>query len=298
MVEPAGVTLGAISLATALSGIFVSVVECFEYVELGRRFGKDFDKSQARLGALKLQITRWGISTGVLPDPRTGRHRTVEVESDVAANAELLLSAIRDDIVEVEKKSQKFSDRQVSTSRPDLAIIDPNDFTALTRTLTSQTNAIFSKRVQGVSFVRRAKWAIYEKKLFDRLLDDITENLNHLEKLLPLVTTSLQELCHMEVEGVQNGQSETLMKLLFEASRANNDTLLEQAVREAAISTGSSHQWELTKVYDHAKLEQGDRIAMGYAGQALTGRIGHNFGRTIGRGHSNIHQGDTYGSMY
>jgi hypothetical protein len=99
----------------------------------------------------------------------------------------------------------------------------------------------------------------------------------------------------MEVEGVQISQSDTLMKLLFDACRANNDTLLEQAVRQAIISTGSCHQWELTEVDDDVKLEQGDRIAMGYAGQAPIGRIGHNFGKTIGKGHSNIHQGDIYG---
>jgi hypothetical protein len=296
MVEPIGATLGAISLATALSGIFVSVVECFEYVELGRHFGKDFDKSQARLAALKLQITRWGISTGALPDPRTGRHRTVEVETDVAATAVRLLSAIRDDIVEVENMSQKFSDQQPSTSRVDLTIIGVNDIAASTGALNSQTNKIVSKRVQGVSFVRKTKWAIYEKKIFDRLLDDITKNLGHLEKLLPLVARSLRELCLMEVEGVQNGQSEAVMELLSDASHANNDTLLKQAVREAIISGSSGHQWERTEVDDHVNLEQGDRIAMGYAGQAPTGRIGHNFGMTIGKGHSKIHQGDIYGS--
>ncbi|KAJ5875167.1 uncharacterized protein N7473_012514 [Penicillium subrubescens] len=297
MVEPVGATLGAVSLATALSGIFVSVVECVEYVELGRHFGKDFDKSQARLAALKLQITRWGVSTGALPDPRTGRYRTLEVEIDVAATAVRLLSAIQDDILEVEKKSQNIRVQLSSTGRVDLATIGPNDMAAPTWTLNSQANAIVSNRVQGVSFVRKAKWAIYEKKHFDRLLDDITENLGHLEKLLPLsVARSLQDLCRIEVDSVQSGQSEAVIDLLKDASCANNDTHLQQAVREAITSGVSGHQWERTEVDDHVKLEQGDRIAMGYPCQVPTGRVGHSFGVTIGKGHSNIHQGDIYES--
>jgi hypothetical protein len=68
MAEPVGITLGVVSLITAVSGIFVSIVDCFEYVKLGHRFGKDFEKSQVRLAARRLQISRWGISTGVFPD--------------------------------------------------------------------------------------------------------------------------------------------------------------------------------------------------------------------------------------
>lgn len=87
MVEPVGTTLGAVSLAAALPGVFVSVVQRFEYVELGRRVDKDFNKSQARLAALKLQITRWGISTGVFPDPQSGLHRAVEVQPEIVVVA-------------------------------------------------------------------------------------------------------------------------------------------------------------------------------------------------------------------
>lgn len=141
------------------------------------------------------------------------------------------------------------------------------------------------------------KWALYEKKHFDRLLDDITENLGHLEKLFPQVAQSQQELCYIEVQGVQDGQPEAVMELLHDASQANKDTLLEQAVREAIISRASGHCWERTEVGDDVKLEQGDRIAQGYTGQAPVGRMGHNYGVTIGKGRAKIHQGDIYGSI-
>ncbi|CEJ55151.1 hypothetical protein PMG11_01426 [Penicillium brasilianum] len=295
MVEPVGATLGAVSLATALSGIFVSVVECFEYVELGRRFGNDFDKSRARLAALKLQITRWGVATGALPDPRTRTHRALNVDSYTASAALHLLIVIRDDTIEVEQKSQKYHAQPPPISRVDLAVLSPNEIDAPTEALNSQMRAIISKRVQGVPWKRRAKWAIYEKKHFDRLLDDITENLGQLEKLLPQAAEYQKELCRIEVEEIQDGQSEAVMELLYDAAQFNKDALLEQAVREAIIAKGSGHSWERTEVGNNVKLEQGDRIAKGYAGQAPVGRVGHNYGVTIGKGHAEIRQGDIYG---
>ena len=64
--DPASATISAVSLATAVSGTFTSIVQCLGYVELGRDFGKDFNKSQVELEALKLRLSRWGTSLGIL----------------------------------------------------------------------------------------------------------------------------------------------------------------------------------------------------------------------------------------
>jgi hypothetical protein len=297
MAEPVGATLGAVSLATALSGIFVSVVECFEYVELGRRFAPDFNKSQARLAALRLEITRWGVSAGVLPDPRTGNHRTVNVDAESATVGLGLFTRIQDDILEVEHKSKKYRDQtRPSASAADLTILGPSDMDTPTMALNSRANAIITKRVHGVSWGRKAKWALYEKKLFDRLLEDITENLGTLKGLFPQLVEPQQELCRIEVEEVQqvpSDESNAVMELLHDASQANKDTLLEQAVQEVISKLGGK-RWQRTEVSDDVELHQGERISQAHGGQARLGRIGHDYGVTIGSGRAKIHQGDTY----
>ena len=294
MAEPVGMALGVASLA----GIFVSVVDCFEYVELGRRFGPDFDKCQARLAALKLELTRWGVSAGVVADPQTGRRRTVNVGKDTVETGKQLLEEICNDIGEVEERSRKYSDRPTANG-VDLAVRKVDDMDAPIKVLYSRTKSIVAKRVGEVSLTQKAKWALYEKKRFDLLLDDVTKCLGHLEKLFPQGVEYQQELCRIEVEEVQEGQDdspEAVMELLRDASQANNDTLLEQAVRKAMIARGSGHRWERTEVNDDVKLDQGDRIASGFTGQAPVGRVGHNFGVTIGRGRAGIRQGDAFGS--
>jgi hypothetical protein len=291
--DPASAAVGFVSLATAVSGIFVSLVECYEFVDLGRRFGSDFEKSQARLAALKLQLTRWGISAGTLPDPKTGQHRDVMVEKGTAETAVRLLTSIQDDTLEVEQKSLKYISRSASENSQELATIDPHDMTVSIRDLNSRTNTIVTKRVGTLKWTRKARWAIFEKRLFDRLLEDITENLGLLEGLLPVEPR--QELCHMELKEFQNDLPQAVLDLLCQASQANNDTLLVQAVHDAISSRVTRHSWVMTNIDGHTKLHQGDRIASNFGGQAPLGRVGHNFGVTNGKGRSIIHQGDSYG---
>ncbi|EHK26936.1 uncharacterized protein TRIVIDRAFT_217543 [Trichoderma virens Gv29-8] len=289
-----GAAFGAVSLTTSLPITLVSIVECFEYVELGRRFGKDFNKSQARLEALKLQITRWGISSGTFPDPQTGKCRRVSIDAHAAETAERLLNSILEDTQELERKSRRYGDPSGNTSAMESML---NEMDTPTQALKSKTSKIFAKRIQGVSLKKRAKWALFEKKHFDRLLEDITENLNLLVVTLPQLNEPQRELCRMEVEEIQNGQPPVVLELLHDASMANSDAVLEQAVKEAIENREPGHRWERTEVDDSVKLEQGDRIGNGFTGQVPMNRGNHKFGITIGKGNAEIHQGDKYGNM-
>jgi hypothetical protein len=297
MAEIAGTALGAVSLATALSGTLVSAVECIEYAQLGRRFGKDFDKSQARLCALKLQTTRWGVCAGVLPDPRTGQRRVVMVDQETATTVSRLWSAIEDDLNNMERRSRNYAQGQLSSSTEDLEVVKTGDMAALTGALSAQTNTITAERVKGVSWTRKTKWALLEKKYFDRLLEDITENFSQLNNLLPQLTDPQQQLCRIEVEEAQKAQPQEAIDMLYDASRANGDTLLEGALKQALLTRGAGHRWERTEVDDKVELRQGDQIATGFYGRAPVGRIGHDWGTTVGKGESKISQGDTYGNM-
>lgn len=59
--EAAGLTLGVVGLAS----LFSTCMECFDYIQLSRTFGKDYGKCLLRLHAAKLRFSRWGETTGV-----------------------------------------------------------------------------------------------------------------------------------------------------------------------------------------------------------------------------------------
>jgi len=56
--EPAGLTAGILGLA----GLFNNAVDCFEYVQLGREFGRDYQTNLLKLDDARLRLSRWGQS--------------------------------------------------------------------------------------------------------------------------------------------------------------------------------------------------------------------------------------------
>ena len=66
MAETAGRVVGVV----ALTGLFNNTVECFEFVQLGRAFGKDFQTSQLKLNNARHRLSRWGKSLSLDEDVR------------------------------------------------------------------------------------------------------------------------------------------------------------------------------------------------------------------------------------
>ena len=66
MAEPFGIVAGAAGIAVAFS----ACVECFEYIQLGRHFGRDFQTNQIILDCARLRLTRWGVSVIIYNDPK------------------------------------------------------------------------------------------------------------------------------------------------------------------------------------------------------------------------------------
>jgi Prion-inhibition and propagation len=54
MAEAAGLAVSVI----ALTGLFSNAVECFEVIQLGRNFGKNFQTNQPKLNSARLRLSR------------------------------------------------------------------------------------------------------------------------------------------------------------------------------------------------------------------------------------------------
>jgi len=106
--EPAGLTVGVVALA----GLFNNAVDCFEYVQLGRNFGKNFQTSLLRLDNARLRLSRWGQSVGLSGDlgDVQSLHQTLGSAQNVD-KADRLLGQVLELFAGAEGVSTKFKDR-------------------------------------------------------------------------------------------------------------------------------------------------------------------------------------------
>lgn len=212
--EAAGLATGVLALA----GLFNNAVDCFEYVQLGRNFGSNFQTSVLKLDDARLRLSRWGESLGLSGDLKDGLpiQHTLTSAQDVE-KARDRLGQILHLFADAEHVSSRF--------KPDF-IDDPIDsLNPTAANLHIKMRDLALKRQNNTSLRQKAKWALYEEKRFRKLIEDITDLITGLSELFPAAQSSQRALCESEVSemGVDN------LPLLKEAV-AGQDAYLETTI--------------------------------------------------------------------
>jgi WD40 repeat protein len=263
MAETAGLVVGVVALAS----LFNNTVECFEFVQLGRTFGKSFQTSQLKLDNARLRLSRWGKSLDLDDDVQD----TVSLQGRFgsAANvkhAEALLGRIIELFTEAEGISNKYKSR---AEPPDgsLVVYDlQTDLDPAMAKLHDKMRQLAIERQNRSGVRQKDKWALYQEKQFRRLIGDITELVSDLDDLFPATQQTQRELCDMEVSALGEGEG---MSVLREIA-ADQDKLLEQAITKATENTERSHH-------------------IVFSGSGNTGlQLGHNSGIMSGFSRSSI----------
>lgn len=234
MAEFAGLAIGVISLA----GLFNNAVDCFEFVQLGRAFGKIFQTSQLKLDNARLRLSRWGASLELNNDTQETRslHEVFGSHQDIK-QAEALLGQILELFADAEGVSKRFKSR-TNVGDGSLATYDPQtDLEPPLAVLHEKMRQLSIERQNQANVRQKAKWALYEEKNFRRLIEDVTERVNALVELFPASEAHQQQLCKSEVSilGASEGVS-VLREIAVE-----QDKLLEAAFATATGSLPGSH---------------------------------------------------------
>jgi Prion-inhibition and propagation len=252
--EPAGFAIGVACLA----GAFTSCIECFEYVQLGRKFGEDYGKCVLRLDAAKVRMSRWGASVGLGAEPRTQQQISASEEEFRLARS--LLEQIIDTFEDAEKLSGRFKKHAImqKTKTEDLIVYDAkSDLDTKYQWLHLTMRELVTKRQHETSLLKKTTWALYEKKRFDTMIDDVTGFVNELVELFPAAQDNQRALCKAEVSAIKETQDLALLK----DTVRGDDELLEAAVKKELENRG--HTVTNWKAGGNVKLWAGDDNAFG-----------------------------------
>lgn len=278
--EVAGLVIGGVSMA----GLFTTCVNCFEYIQLGRHFDKDYRRSLLKLDTLQLRISRWAAAIN-----EWSSGEVVVGSLKDAETVKRLLSEIIDIFADAEKVSERFSTKQARVLTVDVEI-DP-EIVAIHQ----QMKKLSLKKLKRSTFAQKTAWALYEEKHFNRLIEDLNPLVSALVELFPAVQERQRVLSQEEAEEMKSEQG---LHMLGEAADGLDD-LLRDSVNEvvARQQLHKKHEFDENLVKDGAIARYGDEVEDGnmLAAAIASGVGGSVYQKNEASGNVIVHYGDHYG---
>lgn len=169
-----------------LAGAFTTCVDCFEYIQLGRQFRQDYGKCLLKLDTAKLRMSRWGVAMGLGLEP----HLTpqISVSDEEMRLAQSLLEQILESFEDAERISERFKKyTSMQNTNPNALLIcnATSDLDSNYQRLYLTMRELAYKRQKGTSIRKKTVWALYEKKRFEGMIEDVTSFISRLVDLFP-----------------------------------------------------------------------------------------------------------------
>lgn len=275
MAETAGLIIGAVSL----TAIFTTCVDCFEYVQLGRNFGKDYQRALLKLDIAKLRLSRWAD----VVDESRNQYRVSVGTSAEAEKVKEILGEIVACFADAQKVSQRF---KTKSSSIELQVYDVNtDLEPSLRTMHDKMHDLALKRQCRSTVRQKMAWALYEKKHFDRLISDVVELVDGLTQLFLATQQRQSELVVEEVREIESLPAFAELETAAEGI----DSLLASSIQQALAAQGS-HNFTKNTATDEANAQYGDEYARG----AQHAGSGHTYNENLASGKAKAQYGNRY----
>jgi hypothetical protein len=271
------------ALTLSLPGLFVSCIQCFEFIQLGRQLEHDYEGAVLRLSSIGLRLSRWGESVG-LGDPLTNEEGR-NLIADAVPEAERLLTAIIERFETANAKREQFRPR----ASDETTIIQPDMAPAARAVHQTMQKWMSQRRMNHQNRMKTVCWAIYEKKVFDRLVADLHGLVEDLVDLFSQTQLSQRRCCQVEAAEVED----EMLGLLGTVARDNGDEMLGEAVGaeiEKRNQQGSYFEDFDIDGQEGLEFKAGRFVARGARVQAF----GSSFKTFKIRGAGKVVVGDTY----
>lgn len=274
-----------VAFAFTVAGLPAALNGClqwFEYVQVGRNFGEDFAKCLLRLELAKLNLCMWSHAIGLSKD--SVPEAKIQIPGDDYHSAEktrklieLTLEAVQNCFENAAKLSDRYKLKNNEEGTDSTAVVPYNpeiDLESSPRRVYQKLRKSSDRLQGGFKIPKRARWALYDKKKFDRLIDDINGFINELTGLFPEQVEEQKRLCSAEFRETENDEDLRLLQGVIE----DDDEILKKAVNDELKARGHNvSEWILN---DGAQHRVGDDNAMGVEGK------GHHIGKIVCSGTS------------
>lgn len=288
------------AIAIALPGAFMACVQCFELVQFGRNFKEDFAISAADLKICEIHLLRWGAAAGLDEGDTTELPKKLSQYPEAQLQKGLLVLNRIVSIFNTTKESCQFDsvnddeeenneagteplneDDQLQGQQPNMR----KSHKHLDKVKAMYRSAASAVKHAAQSASDRTKWALYKKKHFTALVDQVGKLIDRLEKLIPELLEVEKKLAKEEADGVEKEVLQVLPALA-----AKIDSVMAEAFKAQGRSLGMT--FENVEAGEYSRTQLGNTYA---PGEKSTGHDDHQFkGLKIG-GNAVFHGGNSYG---
>lgn len=268
---------GTISAALSVAALFNNAVECFGYIQLGRHYGRDYERCQLKLDIVQARLTKWGDAVCIHDDVRFA---TTSPTDESTMRAKVILEEISMLFQTARKTSARYEIESTA------AAVAQSSWPAL-HIFHGVLRKKGKERQRQSSFKQKMKWALYDAKEFQRLLASASGFVDDLEKLYPAQQQHREEAILPEGNAVQETMSDTTTQIDQEESRrgsAKSDETVVVQVSESVV------------VDEKARVRIGNEYSAASVADTLTKKPGLVKAHTIeAKGTSRVQVGNSYG---
>lgn len=272
---------GTAAAALSLTALFNDCVENFEYLQLGRHFAQDYESYQLKLDVAQARLSRWGEAVAMNNDPRTA---TVSPTDDDAR----LVRGILEQMGLMFQSVQKMSKRYELAAEPnDLVLLRSEDLDTNVRDLHRHLGSTVRRRQEQTGLFKKAAWAFYDVKQYDKLVDQITGFIDDLETIWP-AEAARRRLAEIEIEEVDEGPA---LNALQDAA-TDIDSMMKEVT---AQSIAAKNRAGKVGIQDDANVRIGAEFAQNYSGSVGAKDETNSVDIIDARGRGRVHIGASYG---
>ncbi|KAM0425291.1 hypothetical protein ACHAPT_009347 [Fusarium lateritium] len=276
-------TFGAVAGALSVAALFNNCVDCFGYIQLGRRFGRDFERYQLKLDITRCRISRWGEAIAINTNP----HFATDTPHDITSQqAWRILDQIRLLFEEAQRSSSRYDPPAGSRA------LAPSELTLVARNLHGRMEDIAHRRQRRTGLWKKVAWALYDSKHLEKLVGDITGLVGDLEHLYPM-EMQRRNLIGPEIEGVED----ELSFLALEDAASGTDDLLAKAVADKMEAIATRNHSKDIQTEESARVRVGNEWSEGVLSRGVPAmdKTENSAGAITARGASAVHIGTKYG---
>jgi hypothetical protein len=280
-------TAGLVTGSLGLAALFETCMTCFDYIDTGRQYGKDYQRLAISMRSLELRMSRWWDVAGL-------RASTARMSEDEERHIKKLLGQIHSDLQDAQERAQKYPSSMT------------DDGSVRLETLADRFQRRANIRQRRTPLTKVIKWALRDQRKCKHLIQDIKEAVDDLEKVLPqtapdsqltyqaAVEDAQQLVLPAEVEEPAEANAAPVIDILHEAT--DNDPILQQVLDIVAKQASSGD--EIRNIFTHgkARVELDDFVASGYTGPAPVERQHKRVIQDVNTGgEARLRVGKTYG---